>query len=262
MEDSILSRIRMITKYRDLLRIIVVSNLKEKYMGSVLGYFWSLLEPLLTMLVYLFVFSIVVRFKVENYPVFLLTGILSWNFFQMSTTTAVSSLTRNYNLIRKVKMPREIFPLADVISRMIEFILSLAVLFIFIIYYKINLTGNLVFFPCILILQFFFIYGINLFLSNLNVLFRDVQRLQSVFMRFWFYATPVIYPAAKVPESIRDIYMLNPMAVVVESYRAVLLGNSFPDFHYIIEAVAITALIYFSGIYFFIKNERVMLKFI
>lgn len=252
----------MMSKYSDLLRIIVVSNLKEKYMGSVLGYFWSLLEPLLTMLIYLFVFSVVVRFKVGNYPVFLLTGILAWNFLQMSTTTAVTSLTRNYNLIRKVKMPREIFPLADVIARMIEFILSLAILLVFTAYYKVQFTVNIILFPAVLILHFFFIYGISLFISNLNVIFRDVQRLQSVFMRFWFYATPVIYPASKVPESIRGVYMLNPMAVIVETYRAILLGTSFPDSIYIAESIAIITVIYFTGFFFFIKNEKIMLKFI
>ncbi len=262
MEDRIFHRIKMMSRYRDLLRIIVVSNLKEKYMGSVLGYFWSLLEPLLTMLIYLFVFSIVVRFKVENYPVFLLTGILAWNFLQMSTTTAVSSLTRNYNLIRKVKMPRELFPLADVLSRMIEYILSLAILLVFIIYYKIHLTANIIFFPLVLVLHFFFIYGLNLFISNLNVLFRDVQRLQSVFMRFWFYATPVIYPSSKVPESIRDYYMLNPMAVIIESYRAVLLGKPFPHAIYIVFAFFMVGAIYIFGLLFFLKNERLMLKFI
>jgi len=259
---NVFSRIKMLIKYNDLLRIIVTANLKEKYLGSVLGYFWSLLEPLLSMLIYLFVFSVIVKFKVENYSVFLLTGILSWNFLQISTTTGVTSLTRNFNLIRKVKMPRELFPLADVIARMIELLLSLIFLLLFITYYQISFTVNIFLFPLILFFQFLFIYGVCLFISHLNVLFTDVQRLQGVIMRLWFYLTPVIYPYSKVPAKIYHYYMLNPMAVFVSLYRTAFLGTPPPEAQYIIFAGVVTLLIYFSGMAFFLRNERIMLKFI
>ena len=256
----------MIKKFKEiiwhweLIKVLVSANLKVKYMESMLGYLWSLLEPLFTMLVYFFVFSVVIKFKVENYLIFLLSGILPWTFLQGSILFGVKTITNNSNLIKKVRLPREIFPLTTVLSKLIEFALSIFVLFFFIFFSKVKFTAKLSLLPFIIIIQFFFVYGLSLILSCSNVFFRDIERIINPAIRLWFYLTPIVYPFSMVPEKLLFIYMLNPMTIIVTLYRYAVLDIALPQKELILSGIFLSFAVFFLGFWFFNRTEKNFLK--
>lgn len=210
---------------RELLENLVIRNLKIRYKGSILGFFWSLLDPLFMMLVYL-VFIRLMRFSIEL-PV-LLTGIIAWQFFVMCTNDSVNIISGSTNLVKKTYFPRIILPLAMGIANLINFMLSTVVLFIFLLLFRVPLGVSLVWFPVIVAFQFVFCLGISLLVGCSNVFFKDTQHLVGVILMAWFFMTPIIYPISKIPDKYILLYFLNPMASLVTAYRYALLGEAVP----------------------------------
>lgn len=247
--------IKEIFAYKELIKNLVVRDLKVRYKRSMLGVFWALLEPLLLMILFTAVFSILLRIQVGKYPVFVLSGILPWSFFSTSLSYSAGSIAENASLIKKIYFPREILPLAVIISRLVNFLLSLGLLFIFLIAFKIKFTYSLVYLPLILIVQLIFILGLSLFFSSLNTFYHDVGFILQFILFGWFYITPIFYPVTMIPVKYLSLYMLNPMATIVHSYRNILFNGMPPDFNHLLITVIISILCLMMGTYTFRRME-------
>jgi lipopolysaccharide transport system permease protein len=213
----------------------VVRDLKVRYKGSILGFLWSLLNPLLLMLVFTVVFTVMLpNMSIQKFPVFVLCALLPWTFFTTSVSSSIQSITGNGHLIKKVYFPREILPISTVLSNLVNLLLSLPVLFLLIFLFRIPLNGWVVYLPLIILVQLAFTLGIALILATSNVYYRDTSIIMEVVIQAWFFMTPVFYPVEVLPQSTilwgislpvrRLVYILNPMASIIASYRSVLYG--------------------------------------
>ena len=256
------ANIRKLFSYRELLFSLTKKELKVKYRGSVLGFFWSLLNPILTMLVYSFVFSIVLRGGVKEFAIFLICALLPFNFLQNSVNQGSSSIISNSNLVNKIYFPREILPLSVVFSNLINFFLELIALFIVLAFMGYKFYLFLYILPVLIFIQIFLVIGMTLLVSALNVFFRDLQHLITIVMMVWFFGTPIIYPLSMVPERFQPfIKFINPMTIYAAYYRNIFYYTKYPEgagFPSVLETVAalgITLLIFFIGYFVFKKLE-------
>jgi ABC-type polysaccharide/polyol phosphate export permease len=226
-------RFRELYQYRELVRNLVVRDLKVRYKNSVLGILWSLLNPLLMTLVFTIVFTLMIpNGDQPYYPVFFMCGFLPWRFLASSVSGATGTIVNNSNLIKKVYFPREILPISDVLSNLVNFLLAMVVLFAMIFVVQIKLTPAVLMLPLIILAQLMFIAGLALILSTANVFYRDTQHILEVVLQAWFFLTPIFYPITILPDSAEILGMtiniqlwvrrLNPMASLIASYRDVL----------------------------------------
>ena len=230
-----ISRLRELLRYRELVENLVTRDLKVRYKNSALGFLWSLLNPLLLMAVLTVVFTIMLpNYRVPNFPVFVLCALLPWNFFSASVMGSLDSITGNSHLIKKVYFPREILTISRVLSSFVNFVLSLPVLILFLLLFHMPITWWVLYLPLVMLVHVLFTLGVALLLATLNVFYRDTGVIMEVLMMAWFFLTPVFYPIDLLPEwgvsmgihlPIRRLtYILNPMASITASYRSVLYG--------------------------------------
>jgi lipopolysaccharide transport system permease protein len=216
-------------KYRTLFWALVKRHLAMRYRGSVLGFVWSFLNPLLLMLVYTLVFKYYIRFNnVENYTIFVFCGLLPWIWFTSSLSEGTSSIVSSGHLITKSMFPAHLLPAVAVVTNMIHFVLSLPLLFIFMFFLNSPFHASLILLPFIVLMQFFMMWGIVLALSSLNVFFRDVQHLLANFLTLLFFLCPVLYPLSSVPERFRFTMELNPIAQITIFYHQVIIEGVVP----------------------------------
>lgn len=249
-----------VLEYKELLVNLTVKELKLKYRNSVLGFFWSFLNPIMTMIVYTFVFTFIMPNKDELYTVKLLAALLPWQFFQAAVQGSTNSIVSNSNLIKKVYFPREIIPLSIILSSFVNFVITLSILFAAMAIYHIKIGFVVLLYPVVLILLLLFSIGLSFILSSLNVLYRDISHLVEIIFMLWMYLTPVIYPLEmidKLPKIGRICFQLNPMTMVVESCRKVLLYNQFPKWFYLAGLIIIDILLLIIGNKIFRKVEKV-----
>lgn len=211
-----------IIKYKELLRNLVTRDIKVRYKRSVLGFLWVMLNPLLMMLILNMVFSGLFGISTKNFTAYLLSGIILWSFFSQSTSTSVVSFLGNSNLIKKVYIPKAIFPLSVVVSAMINFIFSLVPLFIIFFITGTSVGPHLYLLPAILIMVAVFSFGISLILSTLTVFFHDAQYIYEVLLLAWMYMTPIFYPESIIPQKFIFIFHLNPFYYFLSIFRATL----------------------------------------
>ena len=255
------SVIRTLFSYRELLFTLTKKELKVKYRGSALGFFWSLLNPILTMLVYSFVFSIVLRAGIKEFAIFLICALLPFNFLSNSVNYGASSIIGNSNLVNKIYFPREIIPLSIVFANLVNFFFELIALFIVMAVMGYKFYMYLYLLPIIIFIQFFLVVGMTLLVSALNVFFRDLQHLITIIMMVWFFGTPIIYPLSMVPERFQYIIKINPMTIYAAYYRNIFYyvkfpeGTGFPTVLETLSALGITLLIFFAGYYIFKRLE-------
>lgn len=271
-EQSRLARITArgsdLWRYRELIRNLVMSSLKGRYKNSALGFVWSLLNPLGMMLVFTIVFGFLMPdVRVEKYPLFVLTGLLPWNFFSASINAGLYSVVGSSNLVKKVYFPREVLPIASVLSQLINFLLAFAVLFVALIVFQASFSPWLWTLPFVILIQTVFSTGVVLILSTLNVFYRDTAMITEVVMLAWFFLTPVVYSVALLPETIqvlgvalplqRLVYIFNPVASLIAIYRDLLYWGYRTDVDFFIRT-ALTALAVFAfGYWFFLRySER------
>lgn len=215
--------------HREILKNLVLRNLRVRYKGSILGFFWVLLNPLLTMLVLYVVFSQIMRIQIPQYPLFLLSALLPWTFFSSSLSDASHSIIDNANLVKKVYFPREILPVSYVLSNFINLLFSLLALLFILTVFRIQALRFIYFLPLILIIHLIFTIGLALFLACANVYFRDVGYILGIILMFWFYLTPVFYSIDMIPQNLCSIYLLNPMVSIITMYRNVLFDGRPPS---------------------------------
>jgi lipopolysaccharide transport system permease protein len=242
--------------HRDLLLLLVQKDLKVKYKGTTLGFIWSLLNPLLMMIVYTVVFSFLVRFQVPRYPVFLLSGLLAWNCFASAIGAAGTSLIAASNLVRRVRFPLEFLPLTSVLSTLVNFLLSLAILVVFALAFRQTLGPPLLLLPLLLVLQTLFTIGVSLVVSALLVYFRDVEYLVSIGLMALFFLTPVIYPLSAVPSShAAMVIRLNPLTWLITSYQNVWHDNLWPSLNGLLAFAVVSVAMLLVGRFVFRRLE-------
>jgi len=219
-------------RFFDLLWLMSVTEFRRTYFGTVLGYLWSLVRPLLLFAVLLFVFTKVVRIgsdEVPEYPVFLLLGIVLFTFFQEAATSSVTSVVGQEGIVRKTQFPRLVIPLAVVLTALFNLCLNLIVVFVFILAWGVEPTWTWLLFPPAMVLLFVFTSAVSMVLSVLYVRFRDVAIIWTVVAQVLFYATPILYPITAVPEQYRRIVFLNPLSVIFEQIRKWVLEPQAPS---------------------------------
>ena len=208
---------------------LVARDIKLRYRRSLLGYGWSMLNPLLQLLVLSLVFQFVLRLNVPHYIPFLFTGLIVWNWFQSSLSSACGSIVDNRELVRRPGFPVAMLPVVTTISNFIHFALSLPVLLLLMIPFQNPIHPALLFLPALFILQFLVIISLSYFLATFHVTFRDTQYLLGIGLMLGFYLTPVFYPSSVVPAQYQLLYHLNPLTLLIDAYREVLLQGHLPD---------------------------------
>jgi lipopolysaccharide transport system permease protein len=224
-----LHNLAQLPRYRGLIQSLVARELKARYRGSVLGFFWSFINPLTLLLIYTFVFKYVMPAAVQgvnNYPLFMFCGLLPWTWFASSLVESSGVLISGGNLIKKVLFPAEILPIVTVTANMLHFFLALPILVVFLIYYRAPLTvSELVWFPVVVAVQYLFTLSCALLLSALTVHFRDIRDILTNVLTLWFFATPIIYSYLHLPptaEPFKKYLNLNPFAHLAISYQEIL----------------------------------------
>jgi ABC-type polysaccharide/polyol phosphate export permease len=265
---NLIHRCKEIWCYRELIRNLVVRDLKVRYRSSVLGIAWSWLNPLLMMLVYTLLFTVFLENQsIAHYPIFVLCGLLPWNFFQDAVIQSTTSIVGNAHLIKKVYFPREILPISIILSNLVNFLIGLPVLFILAYATGAPIAWTIILVPITLLVQVMFATGLGLLLSTLNVFFRDTQIILGVLMLAWFFLTPVFYPIATVPEKATVLGItfnaqlwlrrLNPMASIVASYRDLLYWSVPTGIDFLIRTAVTSVLVLVIGYLAFERYQSV-----
>jgi lipopolysaccharide transport system permease protein len=262
-----IKRIAELYRYRELIRNLVIRDLKVRYKNSVLGILWSLLNPLLMTIVFTVVFTLMLRNDTPNYPVFFMCGYLPWSFLSESVVGGTNSIVGNAHLIKKVYFPREVLPLSDVLSGLVNFLLALVVLFGMILVFRVGLTASVLLLPVVIVAQILFTLGLVFFLSTANVFYRDTQHIMQVVMQAWFFLTPIFYPIEIIPESATVLGMtvnlqmwvrrLNPMASLIASYRDILLRGAVPGLDFLFRTIITCLAVFVIGYLVFCRYSRV-----
>lgn len=245
----IVSQLRDLVKYRELVYFLTLRELKGRYKQSALGMAWAVFQPLSMMAVFSVIFTKFVPMETDGmpYPIFVYCALLPWTFFSSSLNYAIPSLVYNAELIRKIYFPRVVLPLTGILGSMFDFVTASFVFVLMIWYYRISMTWNVLYVIPIFFVQMVFTVGTALFFSCINVFYRDVKNAISVIVQLWIYATPVIYPMSVVPEKYKLIMLLNPMSGIIEGYRSAVIGGSPPNPVYLgVSAVISVAVFQFS----------------
>jgi len=242
-------------QYRELIRNLTAADLKNRYQNTALGFFWSLLSPLLLALVLYFIFSHLFG-REENFAINLLVGIMAWRFFANGTSSSLGAIVGKPSLVTKVYIPRQILvlsnTLANIISSLLEFIVLLPIIFVLLG----HLPVTVLLFPFVHIIYFWFIYGAGLFLSSLFVYFRDLNQIWEVVTQVLFFCSPIIYPLTIVPAYLMPYYRLNPITQFIAIYRDVIVAGNLPSLFSIVVVIGCTIAAYLVGSFVFSKLQR------
>lgn len=258
-----LNRFQVFWNYRHLLQELVEKDIKLKYRRSFLGYLWSVLNPLLTMLVMVAVFSQLFRYEIENFPVYLLCAQILFNFMIEATNQAVYSIWGNAALLKKVYVPKYIFTLSKITSSLVNMLFSLVALLIVMLLTRTKVTVNLLFVPLILFQLYVFCIGFGFFLAQASVFFRDIQYIYAVLTTAWMYLTPIFYPIDILPQGVRNGVMnLNPMYFYIEQFRDVILYGIMPDLELMLKGWLVAILFLGVGIICFLKTQDKFILYI
>lgn len=251
-----IKRIKGIWEFKYLIYNLVLRDLKVKYKGSTLGFLWSLLNPLLMIVVYTVAFNYVMKMKVPNFPIFLFSALLPWNFLSSTLSMGVTSITENSNLVKKVYFPREVLPLSIVLVNLFHFCLSFLVLIPALLFFKIIPGFSFLFLVVIVFFQTLFVLGLTLLASALDVYYKDVKHFLEVMLNLWFWLTPIIWPLNMVPDKLQYYVYLNPFTSFVQAYRDIILHNQFPN-PFILTILVVTGiLVFLLGALIFQKKQR------
>lgn len=247
--------LRELWRYRELVRNFVVRDLKARYKNSVLGFLWSLANPLLMMIVFTIVFTRLFRNDTPAFPVFVLSGLLAWNWCASSVMGGVHSITGNPHLIKKVYFPRELLPLSMVLSNGVNFLLALVPLVAIAAVFGRPPSLLWLLLPIPIVVQLVFLTGLAMFLGSLNVYFRDTEPIMDVLVLAWFFLTPVFYQLEDFSnENARMLYILNPMASIISTYRLLVYHGAMPDAAFVARMAAQAVVMFAIGYWYFRRN--------
>jgi len=250
--------VRELFRYRELLWSWVARNIKVRYKQSLLGVAWAILQPLSATVIIAIVFSRVIPVSTDGipYPIFYYSALLPWTFSASSISFGTNVLISNLNLVTQIYFPREILPISAVLASLVDFLIALVILVAMIVFYRISVSTSWLWMPVLLLIQVLLTLGIVLIVSALNVFYRDIRFVVPLGVQLWLYLSPVIYPLSRVKE-LRSIYMLNPMAGLIDSYRRIILHGQQPDFTYLLTAAAISLGVFVLAYGYFKRAEAV-----
>jgi lipopolysaccharide transport system permease protein len=247
-------------RYRELVYFFAWRDVKVRYKQAVLGAAWAILQPLASMLVFAFFFGRLAKVPSDGvaYPLFAYTGLLLWTYFSTAITQAGQSLVSNSNLLTKVYFPRFTLPCSTVASGLLDFAIGWGFLAFLMVYYEARLSWTLVLVPLFTVQLILLTLGVGIWLAALNVLYRDIKHALPLAIQLWMFASPVIYPLDFIPERLRWLMLLNPLAGVVDGFRRCLLLGQLPDAPLTIASLVGTLLILVTGMAYFRKVERTL----
>ncbi len=252
-------KLRDVWEYRELLTIFVWRDLKVRYRQTVIGILWAVLQPFLTMVIFSVFFGNLVGVPSDEipYPIFSYAALVPWTFFANSIGQASMSLVGSADMIKKIYFPRLTMPIASVLAGLVDFFLAFIILIGMMLYYGYVPTVNVLWLPAFVILGLMTALGVSLWLSAMNVQFRDVQYMIPFIIQAWFFVTPIVYPSSLLAEPWRTLYGLNPMVGVVEGFRWALLGTGTPPGPMAVVSFFVALSILVSGAYYFRRLEKV-----
>ncbi|MBL7853068.1 MAG: ABC transporter permease [Cyclobacteriaceae bacterium] len=245
--------------YRDLLWFLTVRGIKAKYAQSVLGVAWAVIQPLFSTLVFTVVFGTLARIDSNGVPYFLfsLVALVPWTFFANTLTDSANSLVSNANMITKVYFPRLVLPLSSILSKGVDFLISFALVIVFLIVYRMLPSWHVVWLPWLLVVLLMTSLGIGMILSAMAVQYRDVKHAMVFAVQLIMYAAPVVYPTTNVPEGWRSVYALNPMVGVIEGFRSIFLHTLPFPYGWVAQGTLVATALFVFGLFYFRKMERV-----
>lgn len=251
-------KLKELWEYHELLYFLSWRDIKVRYKQTVLGGAWAIIQPFFTMVIFSLFFGKLARIPSDGipYPIFSFAALVPWTFFANGLSQSSNSLVGSANLIKKVYFPRLVVPLSSVISGAIDFVIAFVVLLGMMVFYGISPTANIVYLPFLVLLAFVTALGVGLWLSAMNVEFRDVRYAVPFLVQAWMFATPIAYPSSLLSEPWRTVYGLNPMVGVVEGFRWALLGTKTAPGPIIIVSSLAAIAILISGAYYFRRMER------
>lgn len=250
--------LRELWDYRELLYSFITRDIKVRYKQTALGAAWAVIQPLFMMIVFTLAFGKLAKIPSEGlpYPLFSYAALLPWTLFAEGITRSTNSMISNAGIMTKVYYPRLIMPVAGVLSPLIDFIIAFIILLGMMLYYGFLPNANILFLPVFLVLGLATSLGVGLWLSALNVQYRDFQYTVPFLIQLWLFASPVVYPSSLLPEPYRMIFGLNPMAGVIEGFRWALLGTAPPSALIVVSALMVT-IILISGAFYFKRMEKI-----
>lgn len=244
--------------YRELLYFLIWRDIKVRYKQSVLGVAWAIFKPLLTMIIFTIFFGKLVKVPTDGipYPIFAFTALLPWQFFAQALSESSNSLVMNQELITKVYFPRLVTPFAAALVGLVDFCLAFIVLIAMMYFYGIHLSATILLVPVFVFLAIITALAFGLWLSALNVRYRDIHHVIPFITQVWLFLSPIVYPISVIPEKWRALYFLNPMVVVIEGFRGALLGNMNISNYFFIISISAMCIIFFGGLIYFKRMER------
>lgn len=255
---------RDIVAYRDLLYFLVWRDLKVRYKQTALGVSWALIQPLMTMLIFSLFFGRLAKVPSDGipYPLFSFAALVPWTFFANGLNQSANSLVSSANLVTKIYFPRVLIPVAPIFASLVDFVLSFAFLIGMMLFYRVQPTATIVYIPLFTLLAVVNAIGIGLWLSALNVNFRDVRHTMPFLIQFWMFATPIAYPSSLLREPWHTLYGINPMAGVVEGFRWSLLGTRTAPGAIELISSSVALLMFLSGLAYFRRMERTFADYV
>ncbi len=256
-----LAKAKYIYGQKELLNNFVLRDFRRKYVGSALGLFWSIINPLVMLTVFTFIFSVLLQVRfgeragIANFALYLFCGMLPWLAFQESLSRSTNILVENANLLKKVKFPAKILPTYIVISGFLNELIGLAILLIAIIISSYHLGLPLLFLPAIFILQLGLTVGICWLLAAINVFYRDITHMIGLILMVWMYSTPIFYPPRLIPDQLKFILVINPMAHLIQAYRDIFLEHRLPELMSILILAGFSLFFFLLGYWFFGKTQ-------
>ena len=250
------TRCQVLYNYRYLIKQLVTKDIKLKYRRSFLGYVWSVLNPLMVMVVMYLVFSKMFRFNIDNYSAYLIIGQTLFTFMTEATNQAIFSITGNGPILKKVYVPKYVFTLSKVTSSLVNLVFSLGAMIIVFVITKVQFSWAMLFFPVILMEVYIFSLGLGLFLAEAAVFFRDIQYIYNVLTTAWMYLTPIFYPMEQLPESVQKaIKIFNPMYQYITQFRTISLHQTLPAAGDVVYGFAIAFVFLIVGSWAFIRKQ-------
>jgi len=257
MFSLIRQHIQELVRYRSLVNSLVVRELKARYRGSFLGFLWTFLNPLLLLGVYALVFNVYLRIQIEHYAGFMFVGLLPWIWFSSSLLEGTHSITSGGSLVTKVIFPSQVLPAVKILANLLNYLLSLPILFGFLWAMGIYPSWPLLWLPVIIGLHLMFIEGLVLILATINVFFRDVQHILANLLTLWFFLTPIIYPLSQVPAPFNKWAMLNPMSQITLTYQDIFFYNRNPNLRILFVFLCLSVVLLGLGMFFFERYKEI-----
>lgn len=249
--------LRELWNYREMTMSLVKRDLKSRYKGSVLGFFWMFLNPLLQLAVYTVVFGYLMKSNIERFYLFLFVALVPWFFFSTCLSAGTSVVISQQDLVKKIYFPRQILPISFTISQFINMVLSFIVVFVIVVFSGVGISFKaLLFLPVVMLIEFILALGVAFLVSAITVYLRDLEHILSIVSMAWMYMTPIVYPIDIVPEAIMPIYYFNPMTEIVTAYRDILYYKQIPETGSLLYSLAVSIVFLLAGSFVFGRLQR------